>query len=894
MLWLARQWMVIGCAWVALISVPLAAFAQLERTSPSAKPEPPKATFPTIEAAIKGLGNDDFDIRQQASEFLWRTGKPAQAELEVAAKDPDAEVRLRAMLLLRKIRLGITPETPVEIQQLIAAYYDGDRNTRQRVINDLRQRGSFPTIFALLQIETDATTRQLFFTTLQSDVHRLAPQMIAANDWTVLEQWLELGKGTDPGRAQLVAYWLLRDRLPQELEKAQQELAKSPTDPAIASLVAMLLRAQGQHEQALAVASAATFTTPALLQGLSREQGDWARLLKLHETKVANVRLESHRLALRGMAFRLAQDVGSANTAFEQLTAHAASDDVWYAGKALLLNDRPGEAIKLMSPGLQPMAFDLLVQRQEHVAALALAGVTNETVFDQEWLSKLTGQQSVRTSKTIDRFTYAAAIAAELRVLGKQQQYDKLHAFLMQAAEADDQRGAYWYPLAKLERGAGRQRELLNRYSRAVDRNHDYIFTQLFPKRLQPIALTWWQVLGLEARPLPPAVRLNAVAVALLPKTFKSDAEEIWPAARKIAEARAAMPETDSALRARIHVALAEAWQARGDREEADKQYQAAVSANPVSAEAYGDALLTEQRWVDAAAQFERLVTANPGHTLGWYLRGLALRRAGQAEEADKLQRTANLMALSSASRYTLALALNDRNLKDEAREQWQLLQRTGFPEDQYVTIANQYLGNLVAEKSPQAAADHWEQTRFHLLRPGINLLEQAGYLDIGTAIHRLRARHLLASGDKAAAIAELRLCQKLLPANIKLIEEFVPLLTKAGEAKAADELFENSFQIYAKGAKQFPQSAMLNNQAAWIAAISVRRLDEALAFAKDAVRLAPENPSYADTLAEVHFARGYREQALEWSAKALALDPDSKFHAERLEKFRTRELPGK
>lgn len=892
--WPARNWKLIGWAFFLVFAAPGTTLAQLERTPPPVQAAPPEVKFPSIAAAVQSLGNDDFEVRQQASEFLWRTGKPALAQLETAAKDPDAEIRLRATLLLRKIRLGITPDTPIDVQQLIAAYYDGDRNVRQQVINDLRQRGSFQTIFALLQIETDNAARQLFFTTLQADVHRLAPQMIAANDWSLLEQWLELGRGTDPGRAQLVAYWHLRGRLPQELEKAQQDLAKSPADSDIASLVAMLLRAEGKHEQALATAASAKLNSPALLQGLSREQGDWPRLAKLHETKVANVRLESHRLALRGAAFRLADELENANTAFDQLIAHAASDDVWYAAKALLLNDRPKEAIKLLEPGLRPMAFDLLVQRQEHTAALELAGITEDTVFNQDWLGKMTGPQLVRASKTVDRFAYATAIANELRLLGKQKQFEELQAFLVRAAENEDPRGAQWNSLARLERGPGRQRELLERYSRSVELNHAYVFTQLFAKRLQPAALTWWEVLGLKAKPESAAERLNAVAVALLPKTYKTDADSIWAVARRTAEARAAHPDTDPALRARIHVALAEAWLARGEREEAEKQFQDAVSANAIGAEAYGDYLLAEQRWLDAVAQFEKLTAASPGHTLGWYLRGLALRRAGQADEADKLQRTANLMVLDAASRYSLALALNDRNLKDEAREQWQLLQRTGFPEDQYVTIANQYLGNLVTEKSPNSAADHWEQARFHLLRPGLNLIEQAGYLDIGLAVHRLRARHLLASGDKAAAIAELRTCEKLLPANIRVIEEFVPLLSKAGETKAADELFENGFQIYAQAVKQFPASAMLNNQAAWVAAVSVRRLDEALTFAKEAVRLAPENPSYADTLAEVHFARGDREQAIEWATKSLALDPESKFHAERLEKFRTRELPGK
>jgi tetratricopeptide (TPR) repeat protein len=206
--------------------------------------------------------------------------------------------------------------------------------------------------------------------------------------------------------------------------------------------------------------------------------------------------------------------------------------------------------------------------------------------------------------------------------------------------------------------------------------------------------------------------------------------------------------------------------------------------------------------------------------------------------------------------------------------------------------LANQYLGNLVAEQTPLAAARHWEQTRFYLLKPGTNLLEQAGYLDLGATIHRMRVKHLLAAGDKAGAVTELKHCEQLLPGSIKLVEELLPLLRKAELTDEADDLVENCFQVYAQAVQQFPESANLHNQAAWVAAIAGHRLDDALPLAEEAVRLAPENAAYADTLAEVHFARGDRDKAIEWSRRSLALDPDSKLHAERLESFKTRELP--
>src|SRR5690242_16674747 len=138
-----RLWVVLCLAF----SLPAAiAAAQVE---PAEKPD-----FPSLDAAVRALGDDEFSIRQRASAFLWKAGNPALPHLEQAAKSTDPEVRLRSNLILRNLRLGITPDSPVELQLLVSQFFDGDRNTRLRVINDLRQKAAYTTLFGLLKLET--------------------------------------------------------------------------------------------------------------------------------------------------------------------------------------------------------------------------------------------------------------------------------------------------------------------------------------------------------------------------------------------------------------------------------------------------------------------------------------------------------------------------------------------------------------------------------------------------------------------------------------------------------------------------------------------------------------------------------------------------------------------
>lgn len=855
--------------------------------------EPP--AFPNIAKAIEALGDDEFMIRQRASKFLWHTGQPALVALEKATNHSDPEVRMRATVLVRNLRLGITPDSPPGLQALVAQFYEGDRNTRLRVINDLRQQAAWTTLFGLLKLETDPTNRQQFFNALQADIQRLAPQMIATNDWSMLEQCLEVGKTSEAGRAQFVAFAVLRDKLPAELKLAEEELAKRPTDHTQALLVAAMLRAQGNNAKALEIAASVKAPAPLFLQGLCREQHDWQQLLGFYNEKSTLPRAELFRLGQRVTILRLAGPPAAAEKELAELFAAAPTDDIWYAGKVALINDRPTEAAKLFETnGLLPMAFELLVQRQQHAEALKLAGVTDETEFNDAWLSKLTGDKAVRTSRTVDRFAYAVNVAAELRLIGKDKQFEQLRDLLHSLALADDSRGNAWLQLARLERLPGRQAQLLDLYGRAADRNLSGVLTALFTSKKYQKAQIWWDTLDGDGRWEKPTDRLRAVAVALLPQAFAKHVDVDWPAVAKFATAKGNDLANLGSHRGRIHVLLAEAWAARGDKLQAEQHFQAACLADPASAEAYGDWLFTNERFPDAATQYGRVVAENQGNALAWYLQGTALVRAGKEAEGKKLQRTADLMTLDGTSRYQLALAIHERNLKDESREQWTLLQRTGNPEDQTVTIANQYLGNLVAEKDPLAAAEHWEQLRFHILKPTTNLTEQSGYLEIALSLHRARARGLLAKGDKEDCLKVLALCEQLDPGEIKVVEEFVPLLRKAGMNAEADKLFENNYQIYSNLVKQYPESANFHNQTAWVAAICVRRLDEALVLAERAVKLAPLSPSYADTLAEVHFARGDRERALVWARKAAALEPDGKFYEERLQSFSKRELPTK
>src|SRR4051812_17533737 len=101
------------------------AFLSQPASAQSASAQSASASPAKIAAAIGRLGDDEFNIREEATTFLWKSGKTAQAALELAAKSDDREVATRAGEILEKVRLGIFPDTPPEVINLVRSFQSG-------------------------------------------------------------------------------------------------------------------------------------------------------------------------------------------------------------------------------------------------------------------------------------------------------------------------------------------------------------------------------------------------------------------------------------------------------------------------------------------------------------------------------------------------------------------------------------------------------------------------------------------------------------------------------------------------------------------------------------------------------------------------------------------------
>ena len=100
----------------------------------------PEAIAVVAADAVSRLSDDSFAVRQTATRELWKLGEQALPELKRAAEGIDPEAALRARELLRKIELGILPDSSPLIVDLVMRYDRGNLAERRTVIGELKSQ----------------------------------------------------------------------------------------------------------------------------------------------------------------------------------------------------------------------------------------------------------------------------------------------------------------------------------------------------------------------------------------------------------------------------------------------------------------------------------------------------------------------------------------------------------------------------------------------------------------------------------------------------------------------------------------------------------------------------------------------------------------------------------
>src|SRR5262249_49563283 len=135
-------------------------------------------------------------------------------------------------------------------------------------------------LLKIVKIEEDAEAKRSITRTLAAELNRSVPQLLADNNYELLEMLVEIGLHDEAktGVANYAAYWLLRGKLDERIALVKAEQAKSDNPKKDAERLAWLTRAKGDLTAAREWAQKSG--NEELLDALLFEAGDWKELAK--------------------------------------------------------------------------------------------------------------------------------------------------------------------------------------------------------------------------------------------------------------------------------------------------------------------------------------------------------------------------------------------------------------------------------------------------------------------------------------------------------------------------------------------------------------------------------------------------------------------------------------
>ena len=881
---------ILTCLAVMAVAAPAA------NDGPSPAVAPVQVAVPDAERSvaelIADLSNERFAVREAATKKLWESGDAAIGELKQAAAGADPEAAYRAREILRKIDLFITPGTDPAVINLVERYKKATASQKGDLLNAMREKRAYRQILKLYAAETDPKLRAELQSTVKGLAILAARESLLAGDAAGARALLEMAPADDQGLLALASFHRANGTLDAELERAKTSTAKGAQawqlalyraagrlpearaaameagEPAIAAVMAMLA---GDPEPCLTgdLLGGGGLTvdlySPLALkrwQGKPLDQAALEPVVRL---------LNSRNVASRQRAFSMLFLLGEPAAAEPLLAKHSPLEAFAYfeseeripeALAALALDPDQPDYTAWAAARFEQLTSEPDDSRTEIGELVGLASFLENRGLDQELATAFDKPLALLAAKNREAFNLLAGILcgsrfARMRVSGPLLRVgpewagddeDRWEELLVAVFGDNDDIIPAWTWLSQLKPDATRTQRLQATFALAG------FGADPANLREQWLDLAWANITKADAGQRPQLLRHLEFLVG---------------------------QSADVSTLLKIHDLNPPA------KEEIGKQ----VDVLLLNLSAAG-------RWQEAAEIILGLLenkeepTANTRPDLHAWA-AACLRRAGQEAQAAEHDTWVEKLALGDAAAYLRigqAYAFGDDY--DRCSRWWQRAACEVSPtSSQYDNILESYATDLLnAGKWAQAAAvsEVLAQVTSRSAYAGSSqtlMLRLRLQADLGHALSLLES-------DRPRALKMLENCHSVLRCDGLLADSFFPALRSAGLIEEHDKWFEVTWQRMEAVIKQFPGSHNTRNSAAWLAARAMRHLDEAEVHLKQALATLPRQAAYLDTMGEIQFARGRREEALEWSKKSINYLPSDTAIRRQYHRFASGPLP--
>lgn len=887
----------------------ISALAWVAAAAPDGAADPGLAVAEkSIGAWVDDLAHQKYRTREEASRKIWAIGDPALPELQEAASGPDPEQAYRARELIRKIQMHITPETDPEVVQLVERFDKALIDEKVNLFDKLYRKRAWRQILKLYAAEANPEMQSRLEDALRSRMAGVdgvagvavtaARECLLDGDAKAAREYLEMAPANPQGLLALADFHRSQGTLDAELERAKTlEGARGQ------AWQFALQRAAGNLDAARDAAEAAGSTR--LSAAMAALAGDPLPWLLSCEVDAEGKKISSSYVEL---AIRRWQDKPIRPAELDVL-ARAANSRNRPSGRITAINSlfllgEPALAEPAFLKNAPLEAFHYFEMLERIPDALKALGLDPEKPDYASWVEKRIDNISKGDGENEQD---TGMDTQELALLAHFLEHRGMHAV---AAEA------YLKPLATFaENDAKNYAEFLGTlfgsslrggvlgapqlardaavaWAGESDDRWEEVITAAFGGEDETLAI--WDWLD-ELNPKSSRVeRLDGLLALcgmgrdklglrrkwldLAWDSLKKSPEEMRPPLLEMMSFLADR-NPDVAMSLRIWEMLPEASRKEMD---GDRHLMNLSAAG---------------RWQEAADFFLKQIdlisksSADPQPFFFAYA-AACLRKAGRVEEATAQDALVDKLALGNDAMLIASAYAFGYDFKRAA--DWRArAARQSDPEDPqtYVRALESHLEALMEEGRWKEAGSVAEVlAQIVVSEDSISTAPLAGLKlrlqsDLGRALANLKT-------DRAGSIAMLARCLKMFPSDGSLADEFFPALRKMGLVKEHDEWFQQSWERMSAVVARFPDSDNTCNTAAWLAARAMRKLDEAEALEMKALANNPDQSAYLDTMAEIHFARGDRQKALEWSTKAVNFLPADPMLRRQHERFRTAPLP--
>ncbi|MEJ6728532.1 MAG: hypothetical protein QNK83_05125 [Akkermansiaceae bacterium] len=847
----------------------------------SQEAEPAK---PSLEELRKSLASDDFKSRTKATTALWELGDGALDFLAELQNSDDPELAARATTLRKKIRIGILPDTPKELAEALESYFDSDERAKSSFIDELYEDEQFELLVRLRSIEKDEDILKLLDTRIGRIIPQLIRKHLIAGETEKARPFLKLGNDFES----LIRYGNFL-QVHGELDEAINSLEKT-TDLEQQRRYLAYLRVKGDasllRKEAERLGDENAAATAALVLGdslpllkiyadketsppedqllakllLARQEGDQEKSDRFVSalTKLSLERNSSHRTRLnlyRAGLVELARESAEKDGELELIQHYLITDQNQKIPAALGLPD--GKVT-------QEWIDEQLPQVRVELRSGDYSGKT--TKFLQECMSFFESRGEIETSTRI--------FSGFLSVYGEKEK-EAVPNFL--AIIRDDAPFGGLIALAeKADKTSRKLEKLIQEEFRLVD------------------TLVW---LVQKAKKLEPSIR-NLYLAHLVhsftdsPSIPRAEFEK-WRVRLEVASLEDLKNGDDTSIR--------NFYRLQSFNGRASERWRLLKLPSLAEEFVYPHAMLATRlgKWEEAGELYE---AENPNletvYSSFLYQKGLALSKAGKKKDGEELLRLSKLLS-DGAPGYSIQLSRQYQEYQENGKSD-ELLKAAilrsedaifgqGVPQENgYYRFPLTYLGESALNSGKWKLAS----ALFEAALLSEDASNTAFALISRFKIEMCKGLIAFDTGRRAEGIKLLEAAHSLLPASGSLADHFFPAIRERGLTEFHDRLCLKTLDLLRQEISAFPNDHSVKNTFAWVASRANRNLDEAEQMMIEALKGDSFSAALLDTMGEVKFAMGKREEAVSWSEKAVdrgILDPSVRG---QLHRFRSGPFP--